>query len=339
MSFGYAVYFTERSKNRVVRWEPDTGEVDLVAGVPADGDPEQLLSDPYALAFDKQGTLHVTDKLHHRICSVKNGTLRALPFKDTRGTRGRRSDTAFDFNPIPRSPTGIFAEPSGSFLCTYSDDYTIYRVYPDGDLELILGIPPNRSYMFTRLRESVPASQLPETPVHGPTGLVKRKDGKMFFIERRPQVLRELDPSKGLRCVFPYSQYPEFSRRRAAPDRCPTQDYHPAFPGSLALDDQDALYMTEVHHNCVLRVDSAPGGEIEKVIEIPAAEGHLVGGVSALAFGPDGTAWILNATDQAVEGYEPTTQGLWKRVGPRLTSVRGLRVGIKHAGGGIVAGN
>jgi sugar lactone lactonase YvrE len=338
MSFGYALYFTERSRNRVIRWDPDSGDTDIVAGEPADGKPDQLLSDPYGLAFDRQGTLHVSDKLHHRICKVAGGTVKAVSLKDSKGSRSPKPGRDLPFNPNPSSPTGLFAEASGSLLCTFVDDYTIYRIWPDGDLELVLGIPPNRTYLFGRLQENVPPPSVLDAPIHGPTAVVKRADGTIFFVERMTQALRQYHPSSGIRCVFPHSLFPDFNRRRTAPDRASTQEYHPAFPSALALDAQDVLYMADIRHGCVLRIDPAPEGEVRKVVEVPPPTEQGPSGISALAFGPDRTAWIVNSRDGAIEAYEPTDQGLWKDLGIRLSSVRGSRLAVKSAGSGIAVG-
>jgi hypothetical protein len=32
MDFGYKVYFTERRRNRVISWDPDHGDTQVVAG-------------------------------------------------------------------------------------------------------------------------------------------------------------------------------------------------------------------------------------------------------------------------------------------------------------------
>src|SRR5262245_10980186 len=164
MAFGYAVYFTERARNRVIRWEPDTGHVDVVAGDPANGDLSQKLRDPYGLTFDKKGTLLIADKLNNRICRLRNGKLEAIPLRDTDGHRERKVGSRRSYSPELLCPTGLFIEKEGSLLCSFSDDYTVYRIQPDGRLELVLGVTRNRNYHFTHTQERVSPAQVRDTP-------------------------------------------------------------------------------------------------------------------------------------------------------------------------------
>lgn len=338
MGFGYAVYFTERAKNRVVRWDPDSGDVDIVAGGVKD-EPGQTLNSPYGLAFDSTGTLLVADKLHHRICRVVNGRLVPMSFNDTEGSRARLPDSPAAYTPTLVCPTGLFVEGDGSLLCTFADDYTIYRIRGDGTLQHLLGILPNRNYFFVPLEESVPPGRVKDVPIRVPTGIVERRDGTIYFIERRgPQVVRRFTPELGLQCVFPYSLYLEHVERFTAPDKTALHSYHPAFPSSLALDAEGVLYVTEAAHGCVLKIDEK-AGEVVKVISVhrPTQERGL--GVAAMAFGPDGIAWILNKAEETLEAYGPAKQGPWKPLGVSLVAVKGEPLQLPVSGSGLALGN
>jgi hypothetical protein len=337
MGFGYAVYFTERSKHRVVRWDPDTGDVDIAAGEPADGDPDQTLSQPYGLAFDRGGSLHIADKAHHRICKLSGGRLKSLALSDPQGTRRRRPDSPLGYDPLLQCPTALFMEEDGSFLCSFADDNTIYRVHKDQSLELVLGVPPNRNILFMWHPKPIPPTKISESPLRIPTGVVKRKDGTIFFIERVPQVVRAYHPDTGLRCLFPHELHWEYSQRSQAPDLAFIGRYHPSYPGSLALDSQEVLHMTEVRHACVFRIDVATG-EMRKVIQLERSKDRILVGVAGLAFGPDGTAWIMNTVSGSVQGFEPTAEGYWKDMGIRLTQIRGVAIKIPDAGSGLALG-
>ena len=337
MGFGYAVYFTERDKNRVVRWDPDSGDVDIVAGGTKD-EPDQALNSPYGLAFESSGTLLVADKLHHRICRVVNGRLVPMPLRDTEGSRTRLPDSSAGYNPTLQCPTGLFVEEEGSILCTFADDYTIYRIQRDGTLHHLLGILPNRNYLFHGVEESIPPGRAKNVPIRVPTGIVKRRDGTIYFIERRgPQVVRAYTPELGLRSLFPYSMYIDSADRSTAPDRAALLSYHPAFPSSLALDGEGVLYITEAAHGCVLKIDEK-AGEVFKVINIHRPTEERGKGVAAMAFGPDGTAWILNKAEATVEAYAPSKLGLWKPLGVNLTAVKGEALSLPVAGSGLALG-
>jgi len=337
MAFGYAVYFTEREKNRVVRWEPDTGSVDVVAGEPVNGDPRQMLNHPYGLAFDAGGYLLIADKINHRICQLRNGSLTPLVLSDPRGTRARLPDSPDRYDPKLLCPTALFMEPSGSFLCTFADDYTIYRIRRDLSLEHILGVPPNRKCFLSGHVEYVPPWKVSDTPINIPTGIVRRLDGTIFFIERVPQVVRTFHPDFGLRSLFPFAIPGEFTWPSEAPDSAPIGSYHPRYPGGLAVDQNDVLYLTEAIQSCVLQVD-IDKGVVRKVIQVDRTPGTPEVGIAAIGFGPDGTAWILNTVDQAVEGYQPTPAGRWRNLGVRLTEVGGEDLQLPLAGSGITCG-
>lgn len=339
MGFGYAVYFTERLKNRVIRWEPDSGDVQVVAGRPNERGNDQCLSEPYGLAIDTNGTLLIADKKQHRVCQVINGHLTPIDFVDPHRHRARRPGLRRTYSETrPHCPTALFMEPSGSFLCTFSDEHTIYRIHSDGRLELVLGIPPNRHFMFMGYDQTVPAQQVGGTPLMMPTGIVELKDGTIFFIERMVQAIRKYVPGGELSGVFPMDKHEDFAFRADVPDRLAIEDYHPAHPGSLALDSDDVLYLSESQHGCVLKVDFK-SGDVLKVIQASRPGKTPGAGPAAMEFGPDGTAWVLNTTAGAVEAFAPSAKGVWKPTGVRLTQIEGKDLSLPDTGSGLVLGN
>jgi sugar lactone lactonase YvrE len=94
--------------------------------------------------------------------------------------------------------------------------------------------------------------------------------------------------------------------------------------GLEALDGQ--LYVSESNHGAIDRVDPATG-EITRVIDMSATEGHVV--PTALAVGPDGTLYVSNLlTFPAVEGgakvWTLTPDGTLTEFATGLTAVLGL---------------
>ncbi len=337
MGYGYAVYFTERVKHRVLRWEPDSGDVEVVAGNPKDGDATQALRSPYGLAMDWDGQLLIADKLNSRICRLRLGRLESLPLRDMDGHRARRPETNPFYNPEPICPTGLFVEKEGTILCTFADDYTVYRIHKNGQLDLILGIVPSRKATNSGHDDFIDPADIAGTPLHVPTAIVKRSDGTYFFIERKGQRVREYHPGRGLRAIFPRANYLQFYEQPAAPERSAFADYYSPHPASLALDQDENLFLTDVRHGCALQVDTARG-EVRKVIEIPPHQKGRHRGLSGLCFGTDGTAWVLNSSSGAVEGYQPNPSGHWSPTTARLTQIRGEALMLASAGSGIVVG-
>ena len=338
MGFGYGVYFSERERNRVVRWDPDTGEADVIAGEPADGDKTQTLRDPYGLAFDSGGNLLITDKMNCRIVRLKKGRLEELPLKDVTGHRNRLKNSSPGYQPFPIcAPSGIWAEKGKSLLVSFHDDGTVYRIGPDGRIELLLGMVPNRNYFHAGTRETVPIAELPDTPMRRPTGIVSRSDGTIYVIERGYQLLREYRPGKAYRSLFPMSKQKEWYRKTPPAGDLPFSDYACVYPGSLALDQDENLYMTEVNQRCIMKID-VQAKRARKVLDSRQDPGAGLGGISALSFGSDGTAWVMDAAAGGVEGYR-TDRGIpWTPSGVALREIRGKPLRLAPGGAGLITG-
>jgi sugar lactone lactonase YvrE len=336
VAFGYAVYFTERAKNRVVRWDPNSQETDIVAG-DSGGDPDQALAHPYGLAFAPSGALLVADKLHHRVCRVQKGRLSPISFDDIAGTRVPQADSPRAYNPVLQCPTGLYMEPEGTLLCTFADDGTIYRIHEDGNLEHLIGILPRRPFIHTALQKQVPADGVKDVRILVPTGIIRRKNGDIVFIERIPQIIRCYSPEAGLRCLFPRPVKRPSSPARIVPERTRWNAYVPSYPGSLVEDAEGTLYIAEAEQGCVLRLDER-NREVVNVLSVRRPEREVGWGVAAMAFAPDGTAWILNTAEGVVEAYSPSVNGPWKALGVRLAMVRGEALQLPPAGSGIAIG-
>lgn len=332
MAFGYAVYFADRAKHRVVRWDPDSGDIDIVAGGVA-GE----LNSPYGLAFDKDGKLLIADKGNHRIIRLESGRREPFPIRESSGKRARLPETPKGYILDFLSPAGLFARRNKAILCAFYDDYSIYDIHPDGRADLVLGVLRNRAYNLTRAREVIPEAELPTTPLHMPVCVVEQSDGTLFLIERGSQVVREYTPGRGMRSLFPLSKQSEWASKVEAPSELSLGDYHPAYPGSLALDLQERLHIAEIGHGCVIRID-LESQYVRRVMESRGASKAERGGIDALTFGPDGTAWVVDAAAGCVEAYSTANANQWTPAGPRLTEVRGEPLKFLIGGCGIVAG-
>jgi len=338
MAFGYALYFTERDRNRVIRWDPDSGDADVVAGEPADGDPTQRLSSPYSVCFDKDGQLLVADKLNGRIVRVRAGRLETLVLRDADGHRRPVPGSSQQgYNGELLGPAGLFLEKGGTLLCSFSDDHTLYRIHPDLRLELVLGVVRNQPYNFGRAEEAVPPAEVSKTPIDSPVGLVARTDGTLFFVERGRQAVREYLPESGLRTVFPFSKYRESLAMSRAPADAAVADYYPPSPAALALDASETLYVAEMRHAAILAVDLSRG-RVRCVAETPSPRRTIVLGMGGLAFGPDGTAWVVDADKGKISAYVPLSGAPWVHRGIELMSVRGTPLRFPSGGTGIVTG-
>jgi hypothetical protein len=339
VAFGYAVYFSERPKNRVVRWDPGSGETRVVAGESGSGDRSQSLNDPYGLAFDLDGNLLISDKLNHRLCRLRNNRLEALELKDTNGHRARGPESPAHFEAGRLScPTSMFVEKGGAVLCAFYDDHTIYRIHPGGRLELLVGIVPNRPYFFNPPREHVPPEELSSEPIFCPTGLVARSDGMIFFIERQTRVVRSYHPNFGLSSIFSLSQASGWLQKTVAPAYGRLDAYHPVSPTSLALDASGTLFLCDPLHSSVLKLN-LEASTFERVVFRPRRRGDcLDGGPIAITFGHDGTAWVADSGSGTIQAYSITPTGEWLPASPRLESVQNQPLQIGGGGMGLLVG-
>jgi hypothetical protein len=340
MAFGYAVYFSERGAGRVVRWDPDSGAVGIVAGQLNPRGSDQNLSEPYGLAFDPDGHLLIADKHNHRICRVQNGRLIALNLRDETGHRNRRPDSPAFYEPDSLySPSSLFQEKSGALLATFYDDNTIYRVHPNGRLEHVLGAIRNRPYLVGSPRQHIPPAEAASEPIRGPVGAVSRSDGTIFFIERHIQVVREFHPARGLRSVFSLDQAPVWMMRSEAPERGTLDAYHPMSPSSLALDGQEVLHLCDNLHQCVLKIDVATG-TFERKASIPrGAADPSDGGPVAVTFGPDGTAWVAESASGSIRAWPVAADGTWSPGSTSLPPENQDPLALLPGGMGLIVGS
>lgn len=334
MAFGYSVYFTDRRKKRVVRWQPDSGDVEILA----EASPLHGLSEPYGLAFSGSDLL-VADKFHHRICRIRKGKLEPVEFRVVDNHRVRKPDSPVFFDPhqLP-CPTSLFGEASGSVLCTFFEDHTIYRIFPDGRLELILGVVRNVPYLKDEPREAVPSGKAEKTPLWGPTGVVERSDGTLFFVERDAQIVREYHRERGMRSVFTLSQRARWQGALEAPMEGSTHEYHPVSPCTLSLDREGRLHVCDTVHASVLRVDPWNCSFSRVHLSRRKPQVYVDRGPLAAAFGPDGTVWLADSAAGSIRAYAVKPDGDWTPLEHELQIVQREPLDLPSGGMGLVVG-
>ncbi|MCI0656181.1 MAG: SMP-30/gluconolactonase/LRE family protein [Acidobacteria bacterium] len=185
-------------------------------------------------------------------------------------------------------------------------------------------------------RETISADEAGKTPLWGPTAVVERSDGTLFFVERDAQIIREYHPNRGMRSVFDLSQRGRWYEAAEAPLEGTVREYHPVSPCTLALDNQERLHLCDTFHASVLRVDVAGGVFKRVVLTHREPEVYVDRGPLAVAFGPDGTAWLADSADESIQAYEVSVQGDWFPLGKRLTSVDGEPLVLSPGGMGLV---
>jgi sugar lactone lactonase YvrE len=337
MAYGYTIYFSCRSNNRVLCWDPDSGRADILAGEGSPfTQPQQKLKDPYGLAVDPTGGVIIADKLNNRIVRIKGGTFTVVPTLDREDRSHRTSLRDVGF---PVTPAGLSLEPDGTLLISYSEDGTIRRLLPNGTLKVAIGIHPMYNYVLSGCEEIVPPPRSNYFPINRPTSIASEGYGHTYFIERGYQLVRRLDANGVLSCVFKPNPHIS-SPPQGVGATVRTSDYAPPFPTSVALNRHGIVYVADAAHGCVWEVDEPNG--IARCIGMSDRSGNVKSqaGPAALAFGPDGVLWILDFGEKRVWGIRParpdgTIGQTWKRVveSYAIESLSGLAT--KPEGGGI----
>jgi sugar lactone lactonase YvrE len=333
MTYGYSIYFTERLRNRVMAWSPDSGELAVCAGG-ADRQNGDALREPYGIAVDERNRVLIADKLHGQIRRLEGGRLTPVA---TRDVDGHRSALTPNHRDAPSRPTGLFALKDGRILATFEGDHTVYLIHADGRLEHLLGIVYKRFQIYRGHRDVIQPTDIESSPLMKPTAIVMDADGTIFFIERDHQNVREYRRGSALRSLFPGAQRRHWTTRRDIPDEIPVKDYHPGYPTGLALDHSGRLYLSDATHRCVWQFDRSR----EVLRKIVATGGSTVSGSgpAAIAFGSDGTLWISDYGEGRVHGVREETHGAWNPVeGSVMTDRESVWTTIKSQGAGISCG-
>ncbi len=169
----------------IVRIDIGTGRPNLVVGAPgqsgfADGDSDQArFNGPVGVAVNKRGVIFVADTYNDRIRAIENGQVRTIAGGDEPGFRdGRGPEARFD------TPCGIAVNTDGSLLVADTGNHRIRRVTLDGEVTTIAGTgePVDRD------------GKIEEAAFCEPTGIVVRRDGKVFVTCPVRSSVRILDP-------------------------------------------------------------------------------------------------------------------------------------------------
>ena len=323
MAFSYKVYFTERSKHRIVCLDPNSGHCEIIAGEAGNGDLRQKLHQPYGLAVNREHELFVADKLGDRIAKIKNGQIIPVELA-TDGTSGNLVKHL-------KGPAGLCVESAtGDMLCSYSHSHCICRLKTNGRVELVVGRSPEHRYFFTGFRDNAGAKDVSEFPIRHPAALVAHPNGTIFFAERGYQTLREFHPERGIKSIFGTPASDLQTPRVKFPEEMPFDAFKPKYPIGLALDLQNELYLSDAKWGIVVHIDFA--AQVVRRVITSQSEG----GPAAIAFAPDGVLWILNNAEGCVQAYT-RIGSRWEKLSEKSfsTSVDEVRR-ISNEGAGIV---
>jgi sugar lactone lactonase YvrE len=331
MSYGYQIYFSERTRNRVIAWNPDQGIVKVVADNALCGglQPGGTFA-PCGLAMDAGGHLLVADRGQSRLFRRTN----QFTVIATSDTTGQRSQCPAPWRNYPMGPSTISVNADGSLLVCYSEEGVIYRVLADSTLQLVLGAPMNPFTINRGYRDQVASANLTGFPLMGPTSAVTAADGTIYFIERGYNIVRSYHPARGLRSLGNI-RASSLTSSQGKPD--PTRWTQPANPSSLLIDGHGSLYVSDGVGHCLWQCQVTSGAFQLSLVLDGGQPG--IDNPAAYAIGPDGTLWVVNHGRGMIEGY--VKQGItWNKVMATCTTMaeRPIACLSTHSGAGIAIG-
>jgi hypothetical protein len=333
MTFGYQIYFSERYKNRVNCWNPDAGTARVVAGDGSTGTgADQKLLSPYGLAIDTSGHLLIADKLGHRIVKLTN-RIERIASRDIEKKRMHHCTPLID---NPRSPTGIMAQRNGTLLVAFCDDLTLYRIHANGNLELIAGLPPSKVSVFSGFRKNIPAEECHKVPIYKPTSITQSENGTYYFIERGYGAIRSYHPNRGMNTLFDPRLAKTFRLLSSVPAITSCDEYWPCHPTSLIIGPDNLLYLSDARHRSIWQIDP-DSRSMKQIFVTSGLNGRPFGGPAALAFGPDGTLWILDYGIGRVIGIRPDNPS-WRLVQSNCSTIYESISCVANEGAGLACG-
>lgn len=191
-----------------------------------------------------------------------------------------------------KTPFGVLAEADGYFIADV-DAHVIRFVDTDGIIQTVAGTgEPGYS------GDGGPATQ---ARLNGPSRMVRLPDGSLAFAETKSHVIRRIDPTGMI------STLAGTGRRGYAGDGGPASQAEFDTPYDLALAPNGDLYVADTANNVIRRIDG--DGIVTTVVGngLPGfyGDGRDAGGCelnrpSSLAFGPDGSMWICDTSNQRV---------------------------------------
>ena len=182
---------------------------------------------------------------------------------------------------------GVARGPDGALYVCDTDNHRIRRINAAGLIETYAG-NGQRDYAG----DGGPAAS---AALNQPYELAWDRAGHLFFVDIGTHTVRRIDAKTRLITTVAGTGTRGFSG-----DAGPAAAAQLAQPHSLAFDPAGALYICDIGNNRIRRVDPANGtittwagnGEKRTAPEGSPITGSPLHGPRALAFGPDGTAWL-----------------------------------------------
>jgi len=235
------LYIVEYFAHRVLRWDPASGKMELIAGTGeagrvADGAQaaQSPLRAPDGMAFDRHGNLIIADKSNHRVVRVDAVTGRLTTLVEA-GEQG--GDDHWTPGPIAIDADGVL----------WIGDIHLNRVlrYAPGAAraEVVAG--------GRELREHEPARA---APLAHPGAVISDPDGNIYVSDTLHHRVRVIERTSGQIHTIAGNGVPGFNG-----DGMPASEASLSYPAKLGIDGRGRLYIGDYYNNRVRRIDPRTG--------------------------------------------------------------------------------
>jgi len=197
-------------------------------------------------------------------------------------------------------PLGLAAGPSGQIIVADGNNHLVRRIDADGTTSTIAGTG------FPGSADDRPGSQ---ASFSSPTGVAVVADGTIYVADSDNHVIRRIrnDPP-----TFSVSTYAGQMRQPGWVDSGDPLGARFERPMALALDASGNLYVTEMFGNRIRRiaqgsrsVSTYAGNGESGTLDAPVATDARFAYPSAVAVGPSGEVYVLDATTQFLRRISP----------------------------------
>lgn len=291
-------------------------------GFAGDGGPatKARLNQPFDVAFDRAGNLHVSDTFNHRVRKVdaKTGTITTVAGNGTKGFAGdggKATDASLN------EPYGIELDADGNLFIVDRLNSCIRRVdAKTGVITTVAGTGGKSGYGG----DGGPATA---ALFREPNGIGLDGKGKLYIADVADQRVRVVDLNTGTITTAAGN-----GKKISAGDGGPLKDATFAGPRAVAVGPDSSLYVVEREGNSVRRIDLAAGtitrfagtGKKGYTGDGGPAKDATFDGPKEIDIDRDGNVYVVDTENEAIRRIDAKTGVVTTVAGKGRTKTPGL---------------
>lgn len=291
-------------------------------GFAGDGGPatRAQLNQPFDVAFDRAGNLHVSDTFNHRVRKVdaKTGTITTVVGK---GIKGFTGDGGPATDAGLNEPYGIELDAEGNLFIVDRLNYCVRRVDgKTGVISTVAGTGGKSGYSG----DGGPATV---ALLREPNGICLDGKGKLYIADVADQRVRVVDLKSGTIGTAAGN-----GKKLSAGDGGHLKDATFAGPRAVAVGPDGSLYVVEREGNSVRRIDLAAGtitrfagtGKKGYTGDGGPAKDATFDGPKELDIDRDGNVYVVDTENEAIRRIDAKTGIVTTVAGKGRTKTPGL---------------